>query len=77
MPTPIYANVARAGTQAHVPDLMYYTEASAYLGISEKTLKEWKSSGFLPAYLHGHKRVVFKRADLDNINTLIPPSGKP
>ncbi len=67
--------VTRAGTQAVVPEYMFYREAAAYCGVSVDTLKLWKDKGFLPAYKQGPLLVVFRREDLDAIPTLIVPSG--
>lgn len=53
-------------TQSNVHQRLTRREAAAYLGLSEKTLGSWASSGRyeLPYYKIG-TRTIYERADLD------------
>ncbi len=64
--------VERSGIDAQVPDHLFIGEASAYSGMSIRTLRRWIATGKLAGYRRGGNRVVVKTADLDQIDTRIP-----
>lgn len=48
--------------------LLDAAQAAAYLGMSTKTLKKWRSKGTGPAYSrisHSHSRVRYRKSALD------------
>ena len=47
-------------------------EASAYLGVSRRTLERYVKLGLIPRYRRGLSRVIFKRTDLDRFLTVRP-----
>jgi excisionase family DNA binding protein len=47
-------------------------EASAYLGVSRRTLERYVKQGLIPRYRRGISRVVFKRPDLDRFLEVRP-----
>lgn len=50
-------------------DLLSISEAAEALKVSVATLKRWISSGRLPAYHLGPRKVRIRRADLDKVLT--------
>lgn len=45
--------------------LLSTRDAASYLGLSHRTLEKWRTRGVGPAYSRIGRRVVYRRADLD------------
>lgn len=48
-----------------VPAILISKDAAIYLGVKEKTLRNWRSAGRGPSYRIEMGRVKYKKADLD------------
>jgi excisionase family DNA binding protein len=46
--------------------------ASAYLGVSRRTLERYVKQGRIPRYRRGISRVIFRRSDLDRFLEVRP-----
>lgn len=42
-------------------------QASKYLGVSTRTLKNWRDKGQIPYYQVGERKIYFKISDLDAV----------
>ena len=56
----------------HEEEYLTPEEASAYIGVSRRTLERYVKQGLIPRYKRGLSRVVFKRADLDRFLEVRP-----
>lgn len=56
-----------------VGDLFDRHQAAAYLGCSEKTIRNYVASGVLPAYrVRGGRFLRFKRSDVEGLLVRVP-----
>ncbi len=52
-----------------------YEEAAALLGITTRTLRDWKSTSFIGYITKGKRTIVFPQSEIDRINAGVPSEG--